>query len=29
MKIGIIGYTSRENYGHYLDMVFVGIEGIE
>ena len=23
-KIGIIGHTDRGNYGHYLDMAFVG-----
>ncbi|MYF92537.1 MAG: Gfo/Idh/MocA family oxidoreductase, partial [Gemmatimonadetes bacterium] len=29
MKVGIIGHTSRGNYGHYLDMAFVGVEGAE
>ena len=29
MKIGIIGHTGRGNYGHYLDMAFVGVEGAE
>ena len=29
MKVGIIGHTGRGNYGHYLDMAFVGVEGAE
>ena len=28
-KIGIIGHTGRGNYGHYLDMGFVGVEGAD
>ena len=28
-KVGIIGHTGRGNYGHYLDMAFVGVEGAE
>jgi predicted dehydrogenase len=28
-KIGIIGHTGRGNYGHYLDMAFVGVEGAD
>ena len=26
-KVGIVGHTGRGNYGHYLDMGFVGVEG--
>ena len=29
MRVGIIGHTGRGNYGHYLDMAFVGVEGAE
>jgi predicted dehydrogenase len=29
VKVGIIGHTGRGNYGHYLDMAFVGVEGAE
>jgi len=29
MRIGIIGHTGRGNYGHYLDMAFVGVQGAE
>ena len=29
MKVGIIGHTGRGNYGHYLDMAFVGVAGAE
>ena len=28
-RIGIIGHTGRGNYGHSLDMAFVGVEGVE
>ena len=28
-RIGIIGNTGRGNYGHHLDMAFVGVEGAE
>jgi len=28
-RVGIIGHTGRGNYGHYLDMAFVGVEGCE
>ena len=28
-KVAIIGHTGRGNYGHYLDMAFVGVEGAE
>ena len=29
MKVGIVGHTGRGNYGHHLDMAFVGVEGVE
>ena len=29
MRVGIIGHTGRGNYGHYLDMAFVGVKGAE
>ena len=29
MRVGIVGHTGRGNYGHYLDMAFVGVEGAE
>ena len=29
MRVGIIGHTGRGNYGHYLDLAFVGVEGAE
>jgi predicted dehydrogenase len=28
-RVAIAGHTSRGNYGHYLDMAFVGVEGSE
>ncbi len=28
-KVGIIGHTGRGNYGHYLDLAFVGVEGAD
>ena len=28
-KVAIIGHTGRGNYGHYLDLAFVGVEGAE
>ena len=28
-KVGIIGHTGRGNYGHYLDMAFIGVEGAD
>ena len=28
-RVAIAGHTGRGNYGHYLDMAFVGVEGSE
>ena len=29
MRVGIVGHTGRGDYGHYLDMAFVGVEAAE
>ena len=26
-RVAIVGHTGRGNYGHFLDLAFVGVEG--
>lgn len=26
-RVAVVGHTGRGNYGHFLDMAFVGVEG--